>query len=386
MSYFPSRKFLLLFPVLFLFIFFGCSSQRGIGRDDLAQGGCGRIDAGLDFNRRIETLNRISHAYERGCFDRVIRYGRRAQEEYRQKTFSILKETSNLFLPDGTWTDYVLESYERAYLSFLIAASYDRRSQADETKVELRKLDHELMAPLYNFGEDPVNISLQAVLWEKVGDVGESRVDWTRLQEQKGIGEPVRTFAAKRTEAIDRRDPVWPAWKVYALDPFPDLEWRVAWLDSKNGYFLIRPKTPFPEHCASGTGIGLSTASWFKKIARRHDHDYHPLLNMQSWIRLPVGVLYGITTFGLGTGVAVGGCALDAGLRGRGDLCNGAIYAGFAVISKSPEVVRQTLKPDLRHWEGVPSGILITAAEEIQQEPCFKKLPADQQGRARRLL
>lgn len=383
----PSKYFLLLFCILPLL--YGCQEPKRIPGGDLPQAGqsrCGRIDAELDFSRRIETLNLISDAYELGCDDRVIRYGRSAQEAYRQKTFSILKETGNLFLPDGTWTDYVLESYERAYLSFLIAASYHRQSRPDETKVELRRLDHELMTRLYNFGEYPVNILLQAVLWEKAGDVGESRVDWTRLQEQKGIGKPIRAFAVRRTEAIDRRDPERPAWKVYRLGPFPGLEWKVSWLDSKSGYFVIKPKNPFPADCASESGIVLSTKPWFDKIAGRHDRDYHPLLNIQSWIRLPVGVIYGVTTFALGTGVAVGGCALDAGLHGRGDLCNGAVRAGFEVIGESPEVVRRTLKPDLRHWERVPSAILVTAANEVREEPCFKKIPGEEQARAHRLL
>lgn len=386
MSRAHSTYFFLL--LLLLPLFYGCQgSKRSFGGLPPALPlGCGQIDAGLDFSRRIETLNLISQAYERGCYDRVIRYGGRAQEAYRQKTFSILQETSNLFLPDGTWIDYVLESYERAYLSFLIAASYYQQSQPDETKVALRRLDHELTTPLYNFGDDPVNISLQAVLWEKVGEAGEARVDWSRLQEQKGIEAPIRAFAAKRTEAIDRRDPVRPVWKVYDLGPFPDLEWGVAWLDSKSGYFVIKPENPFMENCASETGFRLSTKPWFEKIAGRHQHGYHPLLNIQSWIRLPVSVIYGLTTFVLGTGMAVGGCALDAGLHGNGDLCNGAVRAGFMVIGESPEVIRRTLKPDLRHWERVPSGLLITAADEIQGEACFKTWPATRQGRVRRVL
>lgn len=382
----PKRVVLFSF-VLSLLLFSGCVDQKRAGRELLPTGQtrCGEIDSRTDFKNRIETLNLIAHAYERGCYDQVIRYGLKAQSEYRQKTFSILRETSNLFLPDGTWVDYVLESYERAYLSFLIASSYYQQRQVDETRVELRRLDHELMAPLYNFGEDPVNILLQAVLWENAGDVGEARVDWNRLQDQKGMSESVRAFAVKRTEAIDRREPGRPDWKIYSIDPFPDLEWHLAWIDSKSGYFLIKPATPFPEGCASDTGVRLSTITWFEKIAGRHRNDYHPILNLQSWIRLPVGVLYGVTTFAFGTGLAVGGCALDIGARGNGDLCDVSVRAGLVVINESPEVVRKTLQPDLRHWEKIPSNVLVTTAE-VEEESCFKNLSAEQQKQARRLL
>ena len=363
----------------------GCQHQRRADLHPLQSVNrfCNQIDSRIDFQNQIDTLNRIAQAYYDGCYDQVLRYGARAQTEYRQKTFSILKETSNIFLPDGTLIDYVLESYERAFLSYLIASSYFHLGQPDESKVELRRLDHELMTRLYNFGEDPVNILLQAVLWERLGEVGESRVDWTRLQEQEGIDASLRAFAARRTEAIDRKETLRSAWKVYALDSFPAVEWEVKWVNSTGGYFSITPSRNFLEACASDTGLRLSTESWLRKIAARYRDDYHPLLNLESWIRFPVGLAYGVTTFAFGTGIAVGGCALDAGLKGKGDLCRGSIEGGIGLMTKSPEVVRKTLEPDLRHWENVPAALLVTTAEEATAERCFPYLS---EGRARRIL
>jgi hypothetical protein len=90
----------------------------------------------------------------------VIVHGEKARSEFRHKTFSFLKETTNVFIPEGSFIDYVLESYERGYLSLLLAASYANVEKPDEAKVELRQLDHELL-PLYNYGEDPVNLCYQ---------------------------------------------------------------------------------------------------------------------------------------------------------------------------------------------------------------------------------
>ena len=90
----------------------------------------------------------------------MILYGEQARSEFRHKTFSLFKETGNVFVPEGAFIDYVLESYERGYLSLLLAASYASVQKQEEAKVELRQLDHELFTTLYNYGEDPVNLLL----------------------------------------------------------------------------------------------------------------------------------------------------------------------------------------------------------------------------------
>ncbi len=375
--------------VLFLFVVYGCQSRHGNGLYALQsadQSLCRETDHRIDFQNRIETLNLISQAYYNRCYEKVIQYGPRAQSAYRQKTFSIVRETGNLFFPDGILIDYVLESHERAFFSFLLAASYAQLGQTEAAKVELRRLDHELMTRLYNFGEDPVNILLQAVLWERLGEVPESRVDWSRLRLQKNVDETIGAFAMRRMEAIDRREALRSEWKVYAVDFFPKIEWKVKWIDSTGGYFAIYPASGFLEDCASDTGVRLSTESWFRKVAGRYQYDYHPLLNLQSWVRFPVGLVYGATTFAFGTGLAVGGCALDAWMKGHGDLCRGAIESGFEMIKESPGVVRKTIEPDLRHWENVPAAILVTTAEAPALESCLKGIWMEGTGRVRRIF
>ena len=136
---------------------------------------CAAIERAFDLSSRIDALNLLSEASAARCDDVVVRYGEQARSLFRHKAFSITREAANVFVPDGTFIDYVMESYERGYLSIVLATSYLRLHNPEEGKVELRSLDQELFAPIYNFGEDPVNLLLSAVFWERAGDVREAR-------------------------------------------------------------------------------------------------------------------------------------------------------------------------------------------------------------------
>jgi hypothetical protein len=349
----------------------GC--QQGELRPGQA-GGCADIVQRLDLSDRIATLNLLSQAFAKRCYSIVVDYGARAQSEFRHKTFHVLKETASVFIPDGTLTDYVLESYERGYLSVLMAASYLNLRRPDDAKVELRRLDHELFTTLYNYGEDPVNVLLSAVLWERAGDPAEARVDWLRLRDLPGLlkkrDEPIRSFAGLQIARIDEGRLLEGAWDFYPLGAFPSVGWDLQFTGSDNGYFRITAGGSFPATCTSRTGARLSTHSWFEKIATRHSHAYHPLLNVQSWIRLPVGVTYSLVPVAAGAGIAVGGCMLDAAGEGKGALCEIAIRGGVALMSTAPHVLKGALEPDLRHWEQVPSAFVVTTASDPSREPC----------------
>ncbi len=366
----PARASRLAIPCLLIFLA-GCQSGE-LRQSQL--GGCADIVQGLDLSDRIGTLNLLSQAFSRKCYPTVVDYGTRAQSEFRHKTLHVLKETASVFIPDGTLTDYVLESYERGYLSVLMAASYLQMQQRDDAKVELRRLDHEIFTTLYNYGEDPVNVLLSAVLWEQAGDPAEARVDWLRLRDMRGLlkerDEPLRSFADRQVTRIDEGRSIEGAWHFYSVGAFPAVDWDLQFTGSDNGYFHITARGDFPATCASTTGALLSTQSWFAKIATRHSHAYHPLLNVQSWIRLPVGVTYSLMPVAAGAGIAVGGCMLDAAGKGKGALCEIAIRGGAVLMSTAPHVLKGALEPDLRHWEQLPSAFLVTTASNRAQEPC----------------
>jgi len=371
----------------------GCPHQPPMGRNGslpVTSSHCSDIEKAIDLRDRIDTLDNLVLAFNERCYETVIVYGTKAQTEYRYKTYSILRETGNIFVPDGVLTDYTLESYERGYLSFLLSASYYRLHKGEDTEVELRRLDHELFTELYNFGEDPVNILLSAVLWEKLGEMNESRVDWNRLQGQKELknenDEQIRKFATNRLNAIDTAQAVHSDWKFYAVGHFPEIGWNIKFVKTNNGYFSVWAKQPFLPDCASDTGIRISTQSWFEKIAMRHNNRYHPLLNLQSWIRLPLGIVYSIIPLTTGAAIVVSGCAADAYAHGNGSLCNVSIKGGVAVMKESSTVLEGTIQPDLRHWENVPSSFLLTTSDNLAQERCYLNLPADFKNQTFRIL
>jgi hypothetical protein len=336
---------------------------------------CTAIEKEFDLSNRIRTLNLLSEASMAHCDDLVVMYGAQARSQFRHKTFSVIRETANVFVPDGTFIEYVLESYERGYLSILLAMSYIRLHKAEDAKVELRDLDHELFAPIYNFGEDPVNLLLSAVSWEQLGDVREAHVDWLRLRDFRIFAmreDPfLRRFAEERVRQIDNGEGTGAVWHVYLVARFPQLDWDLRFTNSTSGYFSITPKEPFMASCASSTGILVSTESWFNKIAMRHSQAYHPLLNVQTWIRLPIGVTYSLIPVAAGAGVMVGGCMLDAASKGKGVLCQLSVIGGIALMRTAPQVLEGSLRPDLRHWEEVPAAVVVTRASEPALEPCM---------------
>ena len=373
----------ILVAMCIIAMFVGCRSKEFRTQSGRA---CGDIEKSIDLSNRIETLNFLSEAFMAHCDELVATYGMQARSLFRHKSFSVTGETANVFVPDGTFIEYVLESYERGYLSVLVAASYVKMHRPDEAKVELRELDHELFAPIYNYGEDPANLLLSAVLWEQLGEIGEARVDWLRLRDlprlTKKDDEALRRFAGERVTRIDSGEEAGPAWRVYRIGRFPQVDWDLRFTNSTSGYFLVTPRQPFIASCESETGLRLSTESWFNKLAIRHRQAYHPLLNVQTWIRLPVGVVYSLIPLAAGAGVMVGGCMLDAAGDGKGSLCQLAVVGGIALMRTAPDVLEGALRPDLRHWEEVPAAFVVTQASEPNQEPCL----AGAKGEFQRML
>ncbi len=338
---------------------------------------CSEIEQQINLSDRIDTLNRLADAFAARCYDTVIVYGEKARSEFRHKTYSLFKETTNVFIPEGSFIDYVLESYERGYLSLLLAASYANVQKPEEAKVELRQLDHELFTPLYNYGEDPVNLLLSAVLWERVGKVNEARVDWLRLRDLgmmwKGQQDAVRVFAAREVARIDRPG-FSEQWRVYGIGRFPELTWDLRFFGSTDGYFSVKANMEFLPACQSDTGVRLSTQSWFDKVAMRHSHGYHPLLNVQSVD--PIAVRSDLQPDSVGSRGRRHGRRVYVGWAGKGEgaLCQLSVIGGIALMRTAPVVLEGALRPDLRHWEHVPAAFVVTRASKLELEPCCENL------------
>ncbi len=91
---------------LFLLVLLACFAWEGCQLSSQTSGQhpqlgtpmpCDQIEARIDLRDRIETLRDLAHAFYNGCHETVMTYGTKAQTEYRYKTFSLLKEASNIF-------------------------------------------------------------------------------------------------------------------------------------------------------------------------------------------------------------------------------------------------------------------------------------------------
>ena len=91
-------------------------------------------------------------------------------------------------------------------------------------------------------------------------------------------------------------------------------------------------------------------------MAIRHSHEYHPLLNVQAWIRLPLGLTYSLIPLAAGTGVMVGGCMVGAAANGKMALCQLLLIGEVALMRTAPVVMEGALRPDPRHWEHLPAA------------------------------
>ncbi len=355
-----SVSFMSLLFALILFSSLGCATRDELSNEQ--NDSCRKLADGIDWDNEIATLNTISKLFNARCYSSTIVIGSEARARYRHKNYNILREAMELFLPEGAVTDYVMESYERGYLSFMIGLSYLKLNKGKEVPVELNRLYQEETADIYNHGEDPVNTLLQAVMWDKYPMHGfSSRPFWLKLTENKRIDPSWRKFAMRRLNAIDAKQPT-PQWHIARIGKFPELDWSIDLFNGKSGYFRIAPKTAFVETCADSSSLLVPTSSWLGKIAIRHAQSYHPLVNAKTWIRLPVGIFYGVSTVAAGAAIVVGGCGID--IKTNSHLCDLSIKSGVAVMAKSGDVTEFVLEPDLRHWENVPSAILITTDRE----------------------
>ena len=360
---------------LALICFSACVNDRAVEDEVLVRKDrCSHLVKQVAWADPIGTLDHISELFEIGCYQETIDLGERARSAYSHKEFSLIKESVELFIPEGTVTDYVLESYERGYLSFILTLSYIKLNRFDSVSVELNRFYHEEVAATYNQGQDAVNALLQAALWDNFPRDGySSRPFWLWLSKSDQIEGELQAFASNRIKNMDDGK-ASPKWSIEGIGHFPELTWSLDFVDASHGYFGVEPKTRFPTSCSDQHTMVMPTNSWLHKIGIRHSHSYHPLVNAKTWIRLPVGLVYGISTAVSGAGIVIGGCSAAMGLRDSGPLCGLSIEGGFALMAKSGDVVRATLRPDLRHWRRLPEAILLHDAAESGDSPCARSV------------
>jgi len=66
---------------------------------------CADIEKEVDLSNRIHTLNLLSEASMAHCDNLLVTYGAQARSQFRHKTFSVIREAANVFVPDGTFIE-----------------------------------------------------------------------------------------------------------------------------------------------------------------------------------------------------------------------------------------------------------------------------------------
>jgi len=306
----------------------------------------------------VAQLDMVSDLFSFGCFEEVISLANHIRNHSRDKFYSISAEMFEVFTPEGSLTPYILESYERSFLSLLISFSYLNINLKDDALVEMRRTLSDENAFLYNYGRDPVISLLLAAMWDRF-DPSVARAQWLKLSHFSELGDKVVNFAKSRVEEIDRDSSTPVDWKIYGIGQMPDLDWHSHFLSEKP--YLIRPVTSYPTACSSKDSLMLPADSWTKKIAAKYDSSYHPLLFAKSLARLPIGIGYGVIGISSGVAVGIGGCGLASQVKDGGEaLCKTSLQAAGYIINKSSNLVSYTLRPDLRHWKKLPLALVVT--------------------------
>lgn len=354
---------------LILLVVTGCASQVKL-RDpaEFSSNEC-RIKFGENMSQDTDAqLDHASDLFQHHCFKEAIQVADYIRKERRDKYYSMSAEVAEVFVPEGSFTPYVLESYERSFLTLLMAASHLRLGHEEEALVELRRAVNEENARLYNHGQDPVISFLLAALWDRF-DPSLSRPHWQALASRADIEPAVIEFSRKRIAEIDRAENSRVNWRITLLGQFPDLDWHSHYLTNKP--YSIVSKTPFPKACSGPKALLVPTEPWLRKLSTRHNSDYHPLLFTKSLVRFPLGVAYGAVLVSTAVGLGVGGCVADAQAKGsNGELCRQSLDLAGKLLDVSSSLVEYTLRPDMRHWKKVPVAFLIEGESESSAIAC----------------
>jgi hypothetical protein len=309
----------------------------------------------------INQLNTLSDLYTNSCYSQVIELGNSIRENFRDKKFSLTTETLSIFVNESVFVPYVLETHERSLLTLLISISHFNLKNFEMANIELRRSLNENNAMIYNYGDDPVLLALQAAYIEKIWTVSDSRPLWKKISEHQKASIIIKDYALNRLSKIDNNT-AQPT-KVYKAGAFPELDWKINWstiaTKQSNAYYSIYPKEDFQPDCSSDNTAVISTESWLNKLKYRHNSDYHPLLNLKSWVRVPVGLAYGGAMISGGLAVATIGCGVGRDHH-NGGLCDSSIKAGAYMIQGAGTAFTQTVEPDMRHWSNLPKAFIFS--------------------------
>lgn len=304
---------------------------------------------------RIEMrLNYLLPLYKKNCYQEVIALGSEIRQSNRDKYISISQELAEAVAYEGYSKEYVLEAYERIFLSILISISYQNLNQFPEAQIELNKAYDESVAKIYNSGEDEINTFLQALLWNRLSGYEKAAPFFRKIDETKEWHTHLKKFAKKIATEITRQKRSKTI-DIYTLNQMPKVHFD--WFENYSEIFSPRLSV---KDCISSDGIILTTADWVKQIESRDKDGKDPLLIYKRAARLPVASLLSALVIGIGVSVSA-----NAGGHSGEALAVTAILAYETFIG--------AMAPDMRYWYELPQAFYFGTDETLKTDPCLRR-------------
>jgi tetratricopeptide (TPR) repeat protein len=306
----------------------------------------------------LSQLDGIYPLYHRGCFSEVIALGQKLRDENRDKVYSLSRESAEVIVNEGQVKPYVLESFERTHLSYMIALSYLKIGKREEAKVELRRAIQEMNAQIYNSGTDELNLFFIGNLWESLGKKEEALPAYRRIVGMVLPESTWRQIAEDRIRILENpKKSKSPSLHIYAIGNFPNI---IYWGSKEfqesypNGYSL--------KNCSSQSGVLLNIAPWSAQVAAR-GQDKDEVSTYKRWARSPATLLYT-------AGVLLAGGAIFYAAQPYIDSGELGFYWALGTLFVASRTFTTGTGPDMRYWSELPSAYIFTEKSDIQSEPC----------------
>ena len=320
-----------------------------------------------------DQLNRVSELFSRMCYHETVALGKWLRERHRDKFYSVTGELAEFVVPEGTVTDYVLQSHERTYLSLLISLSYLKMEKIPEGQVELKRAYEEHRAQVYHSDNDLIFSTLLASLWDPF-DVSLSRPLWKNVAQAADPQSPLQTFSQMRIQEIDAHPDQTVNWNIEGFSYLPPLDWSFQLTQIDSQPFLIQPQEAFPLNCQSSQDLVVSTEPWSKQVQYRQKKESYPLAYSKALTRIPVGLALGAVGTAGGAVIGLGGCGLAAQADGGAhELCEASIRLGFHLANESFQIATTAMKPDLRFWSKMPRALRVSRPHS-PPTPCSRQV------------
>lgn len=312
-----------------------------------------------EINPPEAALSTVTKLFRQNCSREVISLGAILRDRYRDKIYNLTSEGWK-FVGTASSTDYVLEGYERTYLTMLMARSYAKLGNEEGAAIELRRANEEQKARIYNQSDDPINMMMQAALWENLNEPSHARSSWKRAQESARASELVKSFTEAQIERLDRGGKTSRRiWSIENRGMSPSLDFKFTSPSFTKSYYEIVPMSEYPDDCASGRELmQISTRPWFEELAERNLANKRTLEYAQGLARGVLGLTWSV--IGVTTGFAIGlvGC-LDR--NSTQETCESAIQLGVLIGGLGLQFTEDHIKPDLRRWDDIPSEIALVS-------------------------